>query len=179
MKRIALMMLAVICLAGCFKLEVKAPENIDIRGFISDDDGPPKPPKAKKIEASKWYNTKKKIEIKRFRGHSLVLIHFFELGRDQSRAEVQRLVGLRKKWPERDIKIVGVHRYFKNLELGSNLAGLGVEYPVAIDKKDDTFDDYKLTGRPFTVLVGKDGRIFYEGDLSGAVTAMENKLDED
>lgn len=177
LKRAATVLTMALVLAGC--VSVKLPEISNIRFFSDGDDGsPPRAPKAKKIKAKKWYNTRKKIEFKHFKGRCFVLVHFFSGNQPESRAEVAELVRLRKKWRRDEVVVVGVHEWLKGRDLTERLKRLGIQYPVAMDDENDTFKDYKLTGYPYTVLVGKDERIADEGALPEVIKTLEAKLKE-
>jgi len=164
-------------LAGC--ISVKLPEISNNRIFSEGGEpSTPRPPKAKKIKAAKWYNTRKKIQFKHYKGRCFVLVHFFDADQSESRSEVATLVRLRKKWPRDEVLIVGVHKWKKGLDLAGRLEYLGIEYPVAMDEENDTFEDYNLLGCPYAVLVDKDERIADEGPLSRVVRTLQKKLEQ-
>jgi len=173
--RLALCVFAV-CAVACARIRVDIPDFSAFAGRARGE-GKPKGPKAGKIKASHWHNTRRRIELKRLKGR-FVIVHFFRVGNRASEREVTQLRDFASLHVGDTISVLGVHPQGGSAAVGDFLKSKGVRYPVAVDKEDETFRDYKLIGHPYAVLVGPGGRIAAEGSLSSVTAKAEELLRE-
>lgn len=102
------------------------------------------------------------------RGQVLVL-NFFADRYDPCQDELRALAGLAPRFADKPVRMIGITRYYrgkggvtKEAEqaiLREFLQSVGVSFPVAITNDVATLHAYTVRGVPYTVVVGKDGRI--------------------
>ena len=193
--KVMMAILGVALLAGCVVVDVKVPPTgrkyvSDGRAEAGESDGRVivKAPftdvdidlgshrsKAKKIKAARWYNTDRKVELKKLRGRYVVL-HFFRVEEGASQREVTDLVQRALAWPENRVAVVGLHPPVSGGTIERYLRRCVVTYPVAVDDEDETVDDYHIKHFPFTVLIGPDGTIVMGHEQLEQVAARLNEL---
>ena len=191
----AMLFLALIAVCGCFNLNVKVPSVALENTGESAAPGPAKPRErvvvnapgvhvdvgvgagrasAKKIQASRWFNSGA-IELKKLRGRYVVL-HFFVANEERSRKEIADLVRQARLWPADKVVVIGIHPMRQERQLEKLLGRDNVTYPVALDDKDKTVKDYKIVDFPSTVLIDPDGRVVLWAENLEAVKVRLNKL---
>ena len=190
-----ILFLALFGVWGCFNLNVKVPPIP--RGNTEESAAPGAPKgqervvvnapgvhvdvgvgggeaRAKKIQASRWYNSAG-LELKKLRGHYVVL-HFFLANDERSREEVLRLVYQSRRWSRDGVVVIGIHPSRETGRLERLIKQEGVTYPVALDNKNDTVEDYKITSYPSTILIDPEGRVILWAENLEAVKARLEKL---
>jgi len=104
------------------------------------------------------------------RGHVLVLV-FFVPWAEPSLAELEALAGLKRELGGRDVRFVGMTKFYTPFEkkprevqlaeMRKLLAKQGVDFPVGMAESFANLRAYGVRGVPHTVVIGKDGRIAY------------------
>lgn len=124
------------------------------------------------INAQSWLNTKP-VKLSGLKG-KVVVVEFWATWCGPCRASIPHLKELNAKYASKGLTLVSL------TDEGAEVAGPfvkqnGMDY--AIGTGSTTGEDYGVTGIPHAVVVGKDGKVVWEGHpMSGLDQAVEAAL---
>ena len=130
---------------------------------------------APELAAGDWINSEP-LKLKDLRGR-VVLIEFWTFGCYNCRNTLPHLKDWDNRYREKGLTVIGVHSpefdEERNVEtLRSQVASLGIRYPVVSDNDYQTWNAYKVEAWPTVFLLDKQGRIRWmrvgEGDYEEA-----------
>ena len=140
---------------------------------------------APQLAAGDWINSEP-LELKDLRGR-VVLIEFWTFGCYNCRNTLPHLKDWDSRYREKGLSVIGVHSpefdEERNVEtLRSQVASLGIRYPVVSDNDYQTWNAYKVEAWPTVFLLDKQGRIRWmrvgEGDYEEAERLIQKLLAE-
>jgi cytochrome c biogenesis protein CcdA/thiol-disulfide isomerase/thioredoxin len=131
----------------------------------------------KGIEA--WLNSKP-LTIKGLRG-KVVLVDFWTYSCINCVRTLPYLTGWDKKYRDQGLVIVGVHspefEFEKKREnVEAAIRTHGIEYPVALDNKLDTFTNFNNQYWPAHYLINRNGQVVYTHFGEGEYAQTENNI---
>lgn len=124
------------------------------------------------IKAEKWLNTKP-LKLSALKG-KVVVVEFWATWCGPCRASIPHLKELNSKYASKGVQLVSL------TDEGADVAEPfvkqnGMDY--AIGTGSSTSQDYGVTGIPHAVVVGKDGKVAWEGHpMNGLDQAVEAAL---
>jgi peroxiredoxin/Flp pilus assembly protein TadD len=110
------------------------------------------------------------VALKDLRGR-VVVLNFFADKFESCQLELQAIAGLASRFQGRPLAVIGVTRYHRPKDqvtpeaerekVKTVLHDLGVAFPVAMASNVANLHAYGVRGIPYTVVIGKDGRIVH------------------
>ena len=91
-----------------------------------------------------------------------VIVEFWATWCPPCRASIPHLNALNKKFKDKGLVIVGVSDEKEDV-VAKFRKGLPMEYTVALDEKNELGKKFGITGIPHAFIVGKDGKIAWQG----------------
>jgi thiol-disulfide isomerase/thioredoxin len=140
---------------------------------------------APELAAGDWINSQP-LKLKDLRGR-VVLIEFWTFGCYNCRNTLPHIKDWDNRYRQQGLTIVGVHSpefdEERNVEtLRSQVASLGIHYPVVSDNDFQTWNAYKVQAWPTVFLLDKQGRIRWmrvgEGDYAETERLIQKLLAE-
>jgi thiol-disulfide isomerase/thioredoxin len=140
---------------------------------------------APELAAGDWINSEP-LRLKDLRGR-VVLIEFWTFGCYNCRNTLPFIKDWDSRYREKGLTVIGVHSpefdYERKVEnLRSEVASLGISYPVVTDNDYHTWNAYKVAAWPTIFLLDKQGRIRWmrlgEGDYHKAERLIQKLLAE-
>ena len=137
------------------------------------------------LATGEWINAEP-LRLKDLRGR-VVLIEFWTFGCYNCRNTLPFIKGWHDRYQDKGLTVVGVHSpefdYERKVEnLRSEVASLGIHYPVVSDNDYKTWDAYNVAAWPTVFLLDKQGRIRWmhvgEGDYDEAEQLIQKLLAE-
>ena len=124
------------------------------------------------IKAGKWLNTKP-LSLAGLKG-KVVVIEFWATWCGPCRASIPHLKELNAKYASKGLTLVSLTD--ERAEVAEPFVKEnGMNYPIGTDSS--TSEAYGVTGIPHAVVVGKDGKVVWEGHpMSGLDKAIETAL---
>jgi peroxiredoxin len=130
---------------------------------------------APELSVSRWFNTKTPISLAALRGR-VVMLHAFQMlcpgCVSHSTPQAERV---HRMFRDRDITVIGLHTVFEHhaamtpISLEAFIHEYRVTYPIGVDQEmrgspiPATMQSYQMRGTPSMVLIGRDGKIRYQG----------------
>ena len=140
---------------------------------------------APELSPGDWINSEP-LTLKDLRGR-VVLIDFWTFGCYNCRNTLPFIKGWHDRYHDKGLTVVGVHSpefdYERKVEnLRSEVASLGINYPVVSDNDYKTWDAYNVAAWPTVFLIDKQGRIRWmhvgEGNYDEAERLIQKLLAE-
>ena len=140
---------------------------------------------APELASGEWINSEP-MKVKDLRG-SVVLIEFWTFGCINCRNTLPFVKSWHDRYHDKGLTVIGVHSpefdEEKNVEsLRSQVASLGIHYPVVTDNDYQTWKSYKVEAWPTIFLVDKQGRIRWmrvgEGNYDETERLIQKLLEE-
>jgi thiol-disulfide isomerase/thioredoxin len=124
------------------------------------------------IQAGKWLNTQP-LKLSALKG-KVVVIEFWATWCGPCRASIPHLKELNAKYASKGLTLVSLTD--ERAEVAEPFVKQnGMDYPIGTDSS--TGEAYGVTGIPHAVVVGKDGKVAWEGHpMSGLDKAIEAAL---
>jgi len=115
-----------------------------------------KPPE---IKAADWLNTSKPLTIAGLKG-KIVVVEFWATWCPPCRASIPHLIKMHNQFKDKGVVIIGL-----SAEDGSKVKSfaneMGMNYPVGMGSVSSK--EYMVNGIPHAVVIGKDGKVVWEG----------------
>ena len=140
---------------------------------------------APELAAGDWINSEP-LKLKDLRGR-VVLVEFWTFGCINCRNTLPHVKDWHNRYREKGLTVIGVHSpefaEERNIEtLRSEVASLGINYPVVSDNDYQTWNAYDVYAWPTTYLIDKQGRIRWmrvgEGKYDEAERIIQELLAE-
>ena len=140
---------------------------------------------APELSPGDWINSEP-LTLKDLRGR-VVLIDFWTFGCYNCRNTLPFIKGWHDRYHDKGLTVVGVHSpefdYERKVEnLRSEVASLGIHYPVVSDNDYKTWDAYNVAAWPTIFLLDRQGRIRWmhvgEGNYDEAERLIQKLLAE-
>lgn len=124
--------------------------------------------KAPEISAEKWINSKP-LTLSGLKG-KVVVVEFWATWCPPCRKSIPHLIELNKRFGDK-VTIIGFTQESLD-EVQDFVNEQGMKYPIAVGSKSGK--DYGVSGIPHAFVVGKDGKVVWEGHpMSGLDKAIE------
>ncbi len=128
---------------------------------------------------SSWLNTQP-LTRNDLKG-KVVAIDFYTSGCSNCRAAVPHVVALYKKYRDKGLVVVGVHTpesdYERELKtVRSTATQLGIEYPIAIDNQQATWNAYQNQYWPNILIFDRQGKLVYQHAGEGSYDEIDSKV---
>ena len=140
---------------------------------------------APELSAGDWINSEP-LKLKDLRGR-VVLVEFWTFGCYNCRNTLPFVKGWHDRYRDKGLTVIGVHSpefaEERNVEtLRSEVASLGINYPVVADNDFQTWNAFKVEAWPTSFLLDKQGRIRWkrvgEGDYDETERLIQQLLAE-
>jgi RNA polymerase sigma factor (sigma-70 family) len=119
---------------------------------------------APEISAREWINLKGPITLKQLRG-KVVLVEFWASWCGPCIEAIPRLNELNEKYAGKGFQMLSfVQEGHKTLD--RVLRGNEVKYPIGLES--NSLDDYGITGIPQAFIIGRDGKVMWQGHVDSA-----------
>jgi peroxiredoxin len=141
------------------------------RRRLTDLESHRRPPE---LEAEDWINSPP-LNLGMLQG-KVVVLFFFSMESDPSRAILPHLAAVHRRWKERGVEIVGICASDGTRGLKEAITRSEVAFPVAVDGKGATAADYQVNGRPDFYLIDQEGFLYVVDAQNGAVETIIEKL---
>ncbi len=93
----------------------------------------------------------------------ITVLSFVKLSQERSKEQVKDLVDLQKELGAKGVDFIIISAYTDTPDDARKVAtGMGVTFPVLLDKDQKVYGDYGLYILPSTGVVGKDGKFAFE-----------------
>ncbi|HWL31145.1 MAG TPA: TlpA disulfide reductase family protein [Xanthobacteraceae bacterium] len=132
-------------------------------------------PYAPELVVDRWFNTPQPLTLAALRGR-VVLLHAFQMlcpgcvatGTPQAE-KAHRIFG------PSDLQVIGLHTVFEHhaamtpVALEAFIHEYRLTFPIAVDRPGDpgpipmTMAAYQMQGTPTAIIIGRDGRIAFQG----------------
>jgi thiol-disulfide isomerase/thioredoxin len=140
---------------------------------------------APELATGDWINSEP-LKLKDLRGR-VVLIEFWTFGCYNCRNTLPFIKGWHDRYRDKGLTVVGVHspefdEEREAAKVRSEVASLGIHYPVVTDNDYQTWNAYDVAAWPTLFLLDKQGRIRWkhvgEGDYDEAERLIQKLLAE-
>ena len=140
---------------------------------------------APELATGNWINSEP-LNLKDLRGR-VVLVEFWTFGCINCRNTLPFIKGWHDRYREKGLTVIGVHSPEFDEErdvekVRSEVASLGIRYPVVTDNGYQTWNAYNVEAWPTAFLLDKQGRIRWrhvgEGDYDEAERIIQQLLAE-
>ncbi len=130
---------------------------------------------APELSVSRWFNTSPDLTLEALRGR-VILLHAFQMlcpgcvSHGTPQAERAH-----RMFKNTDLSVIGLHTVFEHhaamtpVSLAAFIHEYQLTYPIGVDREISgspipaTMQKYQMRGTPSTILIGRDGRICYQG----------------
>lgn len=126
------------------------------------------------LEVEDWINSPP-LNLGMLQG-KVVVLFFFSLTSDPSRAILPHLANVHRAWKEKGVEVVGICASDGAGGLKEAVDRYGVSFPVAVDIQERTAADYQVNGRPDFYLIDREGFLYVVDAQNGAVETIIEKL---
>ncbi len=128
------------------------------------------------LEVEDWINSPP-LNLGQLQG-KVVVLFFFSLQSDPSRAILPHLAAVHRRWKDRGVEMVGICASDGAGGLPEAVRRYGIAFPVAVDVRDKTAADYQVNGRPDFYLIDREGFLYVVDAENGAVEEIVESLQQ-
>jgi thiol-disulfide isomerase/thioredoxin len=111
------------------------------------------------IKAYEWINTTKALKLADLKG-KIVVVEFWATWCPPCRASIPHLIKMNNQYKDKGVVIIGLSSEDRNT-IVKFAQEIGMNYPVGIASTSGK--EYMVNGIPHAVVVGKDGKVVWEG----------------
>ena len=126
------------------------------------------------LELEDWINSPP-LNLGQLQG-KVVVLFFFSLQSDPSRAILPHLAAVHRRWKDRGVEMVGICASDGAGGLPEAVRRYGIAFPVAVDVRDKTAAEYQVNGRPDFYLIDRAGFLYVVDAENGAVEEIVESL---